>query len=290
MAKILIMTDSASDITKEQEESLNIKVMNFKVAVGEDSYVSRVDFDNEEFFKILEAYDGIPATSQITVFEYEEEFERIYNEGYTDIINITINANASSTFSNAVMARENFYESHPEAREKFRIYNIDSANYTCAYGYPVVIAAQKALKGESAKEIVSFVKEWISKVQIYFAMYTLRYAKKSGRIPSAAAFVGEVLGLKPVMKICEGEITTAEKVRGDKAVVPKVIEMSMAEMIPQTPYIIIYGDDIAPADEVAAAMTKKLGYPPVEKVQIGAAITINAGPKVVGVAFKSKNR
>lgn len=290
MAKIIIMTDSACDITKEQEESLNIRMMNFKIAVGEDSYVSRVDFDNEKFFEILEAYDGIPATSQITVFEYEEEFEKIYNEGYTDVINITINANASATYGNAVMARDNFFEAHPEAKGKFNIYNIDSANYTCAYGYPVVVAAQKAQRGESAKEIVSFVKEWVSKVQIYFAMYTLRYAKKSGRIPSAAAFVGEVLGLKPVMKICEGEITTAEKVRGDKAVVPKVVDMTTAEMIPQTPYLIVYGDDIAPAEEVAAIMTKKLGYPPVELVQIGAAITINAGPKVVGVAFKSKNR
>lgn len=290
MAKILIMTDSACDITKEQEESLNIKVMNFKIAVGEDSYVSREDFDNEKFFEILNAYDGIPATSQITVFEYEDEFERIYNEGYSDIINVTINANGSATYNNAVMAANNFFEAHPEAVNKFHIYNLDSASYTCAYGYPVVVAAQKVQKGESAKEIVSFIKEWLSKVQIYFAMYTLRYAKKSGRIPSAAAFVGEVLGLKPVMKICEGEITTAEKVRGDKAVVPKVVDMTTAEMIPQTPYLIIYGDDIAPADEVAAIMTKKLGYPPVEKVQIGAAIAINAGPKVVGVAFKSKNR
>lgn len=284
------MTDSASDITKEQEESLDIKVVNFKIAVGDDSYTSRVDFDNEKFYDILDNYDGVPATSQITVLEYEQEFLSAYEEGYSDIINITINAKGSATYGNAVMAAENFFGEHPDAKKKFRIYNIDSRSYCGSYGYAVIEAAKKALKCESAKEIVSFVNEWLSKAVIYFAPYSLKYAKKSGRIPSAAAFVGEVLGLKPIMKIADGEIITAEKVRGDKAVVPKILELSTSEMIPQTPYSIIYGNDKSVGEEMEAAMVKKLGYPPAERFQIGAAIAINAGPKVAGVVFKSKLR
>ena len=290
MPKIKIMTDSASDITYEQEKEYDIKVMNFKLAVGDKSYVSREDFDNEKFYEILDKFDGIPVTSQITIFEYTEQFEKYYSEGYTDIINVTINANGSATFSNAVLAAEQFYEEHPDAKDKFHIYNIDSANYTGAYGYPICQAAVKIQKGATAKEAVDFINDWISKVVIYFAPYSLKYAKKSGRIPSAAAFVGEVLGLKPIMRICEGEIKTADKVRGDKAVVPKIEQLTMEEIIPQTPYCIVYGSDESVKDDMVKAMTKRLGYPPDDCFQIGAAISINAGTKVTGVIFKSKKR
>lgn len=290
MPKIKLMTDSASDISYEYEKKYDIKVMNFKLAVGDRSYVSREDFDNEGFYKILQDYDGIPVHSQITVFEYTEEFEKYYADGYTDVINVTINANGSATFSNAQLAAEQFFDEHPEAKGKFNIYNIDSANYTGAYGYPVIQAAVKISKGASPEEVVDFINDWISKTVIYFAPYTLKYAKKSGRIPSAAAFVGEVLGLRPIMRICEGEIKTADKVRGDKTIVPKIEELTAEEIIPQTPYSIVYGNDRSVADEMAKAMTRKLGYPPEEFFQIGAVIAINAGPKVTGVIFKSRKR
>jgi len=121
-------------------------------------------------------------------------------------------------------------------------------------------------------------------------MYTLKYARKSGRIPSAAAFVGEVLGLKPIMRICDGEIKTHEKIRGDKAIMPKIESLVSSEIIPQTPYCIIYGSDLEARDEMARVMTKKLGYPPADFYQIGAVISVNAGPQVVGVMFKSRTR
>lgn len=290
MAKIKLMSDSACDITYEQEKKYDIKLMNFQLAIEDKSFTSRVDFDNEKFYKMLDEYDGIPTHSQITAFQYEEEFEKIYNEGYTDVINVTINKNASSTYTNAVMGAENFFENHPDAKGKFNIYNIDSESYTATYGYPLCQAGIKIQKGASAVEVVNFIKEWLSKAVIYFAMYSLKYARKSGRIPSAAAFVGEVLGLKPIMKICDGEIKTHEKVRGEKAVMPKLESLVVNEIIPQTPYCIIYGSDESERDELAQIMTKKLGYPPADFFQIGAVISCNAGPRVCGVCFKSKER
>lgn len=288
--KIKLMTDSASDITAENEKEFDIKIMNFKLALGENSYTSRVDFNNDKFYEMLEGYEGFPTTSQITAFEYEEEFEKYYKAGYSDIINVTINGNGSATFNNAVMAAENFYENHPDKKGKFNIYNIDGESYTGGYGFAVVQAGAKIAKGANAKEIVDFINDWISKAVIFFAPYTLKYAKKSGRIPSAAAFVGEVLGLRPIMRICEGQIKTDDKVRGDKAIVPKISSKVLDEIIPQTPYCIVYGNDISVRDEMAQAMTKKLGYPPSDYYQIGAAIAVNAGPKVTGVIFKSKKR
>ena len=133
------------------------------------------------------------------------------------------------------------------------------------------------------------MKDWIDNCVIFFAMYSLRYARKSGRIPSAAAFVGEVMGLKPIMRIEDNQIVTETKIRGDKAIVPKIVELVEGEMIPQTPYVIVYGCDDSVRDEMAQAMTKKMGYPPADFYQIGSEIATNAGPKVTGVIFKSSH-
>lgn len=288
MSKIKIMTDSASDITAENEKRLDILIMPFKVAFGEQSYTSRADFDNEKFYEMLDSYDGIPSTSQITAFDYAENFKKLYDEGYTDVINVTINSKGSSTYNNSVMAAKQFFEENPKADGKFNIYNIDGKSYTGGYGYAVVEAAKKASRGTSAKEIVDYVTDWVENCVIFFGMYSLKYAKKSGRIPAAAAFVGEVMGLRPISRIQNNQITTESKVRGDKAIVPKILDLTTAEMIPQTPYCIVYGNDRSVGDEMAQAMTKKLGYPPADFYQIGAEVSVNAGPKVTGVIFKSQ--
>lgn len=216
MEKIKIFTDSASDITHENEKHLDIGMFNFNIAMGEKSYVSRVDFNNEEFYKLMGEYDGIPTTSQITAYEFQEMYEKFYKEGYTDLIGILINSEGSATYENSLMAYKLFVEEHPEAEGKFRVHSIDSRNYSGAYGYAVVEAAKMVGEGKSAAEIVAFVKDWVDHCVIYFVPYTLKYASKSGRIPSAAAFVGDKLGIKPVMRIYDHKISTALTVRGEK--------------------------------------------------------------------------
>lgn len=289
MAKIKIMTDSASDITEKAEKELDILIVPFKVTLGDKGYTSRVDFDNEQFYKMMDEFDGMPTHSQITSFEFLEIFERLYKEGYTDVINVTINKEGSATNGNSLLATEQFFDENPEAKGKFNIYTIDGVSYTGGYGYAVTQAAIKAQRGESAKDIVDFVEDWVRSCTIFFAPYTLKYAKKSGRIPSAAAFAGELMGLRPIMRIQDNKIVTNSKVRGDKNIIPEILKLTANEIIPQTPYSIVYGKDRSVAEEMAAVMTKKLGYPPVEFYQIGAAIAINAGPKVVGTIFKRKS-
>ncbi|MBR1723508.1 MAG: DegV family EDD domain-containing protein, partial [Ruminococcus sp.] len=171
MAKIKIMTDSASDLSTEVEKELDILVVPFKVALGDKSYVSRVDFDNEMFYQMMEDFGGMPTHSQITPFEYDEIFEELFQQGYTDVINVTINKEGSSTYSNACLSAKNFFEEHPERKGKFNIYNIDGVGYTGAYGYPVTQAAIKARRGESAAQIVDYVEDWVKNCTIFFAMY-----------------------------------------------------------------------------------------------------------------------
>ena len=115
----------------------------------------------------------------------------------------------------------------------------------------------------------------------------MKYAAKSGRIPTAAAFLGTKLNLKPVMKIFDNGITTAAKCRGERKLVEKVAEMSIANMEQGSPYELIYGNDPACLEELRRLMVQQLGYEPAA-CQIGAAVAANSGPRVVGAAFTRK--
>jgi DegV family protein with EDD domain len=247
-----------------------------------------VDIDDEQFYAMLEASDELPTTSQITVFQYGEVFEAAYKEGFTDVINTTINAEASGTYNSACLAARMFYESHPEAEKTFRIHNIDGVTYTAAYGYAVVCGAKMAQEGKNADEIVAFMKDFVEHYVIYFVPYTLEYASKSGRIPSAAAFVGELVGLKPIMRIADHKIATNDKIRGEKKIIPTLVKKALSEMVPGSEYMVVCGNTIEDRDSLEAAMTEAVGYAPSARYRIGAAITINAGPRTVGVAIRTK--
>ena len=288
MSKIKFITDSASDISVQDEQALGIQVLAFPVSFGDKTYLSRVDIGDEQFYEMLEASEELPTTSQITVFQYVEVFEAAYKDGFTDVINTTINAEASGTYNSACLAARMFYESCPEAEKTFRIHNIDGVTYTAAYGHAVITGARMAREGKEVDEIVAFMKDWIGRCVIYFVPYTLKYASKSGRIPSAAAFVGELVGLKPVMRIADHKIETNDKIRGEKKIIPTITKKALAEMEPGSEYIVICGSATDERDALEAAMTEAVGYAPAARYRIGAAITINAGPRAVGVAVRAK--
>ena len=181
-----------------------------------------------------------------------------------------------------------FFEEHPEAKGKINIYPIDGRSYSCAYGYPVTVAAKMLNDGKKTKAIVEYLEDYMSRSIIYAGLYTLKYAGKSGRIPSAAAFVGDALGLKPLMRICDNEITTKDKVRGEKKIIPAVIEKISEVIEPKSDYVVVYGDDEGVRDQMIEKATEFFGYPPADCYRIGAAIAINAGPKVVGISCLRK--
>ena len=289
MEKIIrIMTDSASDIPRDIEEKYNIDIIRIHVTVGEKSFKDR-DISNEEFYELITNSNIFPTHSQITAYEFETIYNKYYMQGCTDLIYIAIASNGSNTYSAALMARDSFFEQNPNAKDKFRIHILDSGNYTGVEGYPVVQAAIKLSKGASVEEIIAFVEDWSAHAQVIFGCYTLEFVKRSGRVSTAAAFVGEMLGLRPILKIKQGISSTLAKVRGDKAVIPKIVEFTAAEIIPQTPYCLVYGIDYDLREQMEKEITKKLGYPPEMSFQIGASVASNVGPYVVGTIFKKKD-
>lgn len=290
MRKIKIVTDSASDVPFEAEQKYGIKVLGFSVAVDGKAYTERKDFTQAEFFGMLKNCSRIPTTAQYTFMQFEELWEELWKEGWSDVIYIGLNAKASATFGNSLMARDSFYENHPEAKGEMNIHCVDSGTYSLGYGYPVVQAAVKAERGAGVQEILSYLDNWFACNSIFFTPYTLEYVKKSGRVSAAAAFVGELMGLKPVISFPDGESKVIDKVRGDKAVIPSLVKYAVKNMIPHTEYIILVGSCGDKAKVLAAEMEKAVGYPPAMVGTIGAAIAINAGPEALGILIKDKTR
>lgn len=287
--KIKIITDSASDIPAEYAKKYSIEILCFPVVIGDRSFRER-DIPNMEFYEILINTKDLPHHSQITTFEFEETFTKYYNDGFTDLIYVSIASKGSNTHSAALLAKKNFFEEHPDAKDKINIFIIDSGNYTGTYGYPVIQAAAKAEKGMSPTEIIAYLEDWFSCAEVHFACFTLEYVKRSGRVSTAAAFVGEMLGLRPIIKIADGISSTDAKVRGDKAIIPKMVEVTMENIIPQTPYVVMTSYLEEEGKDFTREVTRALGYPPEMTFQIGTCIASNSGPKIIGIAFKSKTR
>lgn len=286
MSKLKIITDSASDITYAEEAAYGIRVIPFPIALDGKSYLSRVDFDNQGFYTLMNQHpDALPTTSQITPFQFQEMMEEEVAKGADELMFLLINSKGSATYSNAVMAKDAYFEEHPEQQGKVKIAVIDSRGYSLLYGYLAVEAAKRAMDGETLETLEPYVRAALEKRMIYFGIYSLKYAGKSGRIPSAAAFWGDKLGLKPVMKIFDHEITTAAKARGEQRLISMVADLVVRDIVPGTPYQLIYGAVVEDMEKLRLALTERLGYGPTGAYQIGAAIAANAGPRAVGVSF-----
>lgn len=286
MARIKFTTDSAADIPVSLREELSIQVLPFPIAMGDREYADGFDFTPEEFYDMLLSAPQIPTHAQLNPYVFEELFEQAYEAGYTDLIHTSINSKGSATCSNAFQARGDFYRDHPEAEETFHIHIIDALNYTMGYGWAVVQGAKMAAGGAEAREIVDYIQDWVDHVRVVFAPLDLRFAKKSGRVSAAAAFVGEALGLKPVMTFTDGESKILAKVRGEKAVAAKLVEMCKNGRKAGTPYLMIRGNNAEQSEKLLEACRQELGEEPALSYHIGGVIAINAGPNLIGIIYR----
>jgi DegV family protein with EDD domain len=288
MQKIKIITDSGSDIPNDIARQMDIGVLGFMINIDGKEFREKVDCTTEEFYEMFEKAVDLPKTGQIMPDVFEEHFKLAYDNGFTDIIYVSLASIGSGTYFNAVKAKESFFENNPDA--KIDIHVIDSKAYSGCYGYSVVQAAHKARKGEPVSEIVEYIKEWANSVEVYFTPYTLKYVRKSGRISAAAAFAGELLGLRPVICFLDAVSSVPKKIRGDKNVVPSLIKIAEENMIPKSPYCLILGSNKAHNEEMINEITKAFGYPPEIIFPVGATICSHAGPDLAAVVIRGKMR
>lgn len=286
MAKIKIATDSTADIPKALAAELAIAVLPLTILAGEKEYLDGVDITPEEFYHVLETTDKVPVSSQVSVTLYQELFEKTWKEGYTDLIHIALNSKGSGTYQAGVLAEEMFFEEYPEAAEQLRIHLIDSGTYSMAYGWAAVEAARMAARGEEVAAILAFVQDWVSHARPMLVPLSLQFVKKSGRVSAAAAFVGDVIGLKPLITFEQGESKIVAKARGEKKAVRELVELCRKERRAGTPYMLVYGNNEEQRSQLRELCMEMLDQPPTLEYPVGCIISINTGPNMVALIYR----
>ena len=287
MRKFAVLTDSACDLPQELAELHHIDIICFKLALDGEGYTERVDFTPEEFSQMLRTANGLPTTSQVTQFEFFDKFEEYDRAGVEELLYISINAQGSGTNAAAQRAAEEFKQAHPESPLKITI--VDSHSYSIVYGSQAIEAAKMLEDGKAMDEVVAYLDDMFARLEVLLGAYTLKIIRKSGRVSAAAAIAGDLLGIRPIFTLIDGESKVVKKVRGDKQVLSSIVTEMKNRMVPGTPYWVGVADRKYEADYVAAC-EKALGYPPVGAIHLGSAVCANTGPDAAGVLYEGAKR
>lgn len=283
MSKIKISTDSTSDIPASFREELNISVLPLTILHEDKEYRDGVDIIPTEFYKILDESPVLPVSSQVTATEYLSLYQRVWEEGYTDLIHVSLNGKGSGTYQAAVMTRDMFLEEHPGCN--LRIHIMDSRTYSMAYGMAVVEAARMAKEGASVEAIKAHIADWLVHTRPMFVPLNLKCVKKSGRVSPAAAFVGDAIGLKPLITFEDGEAKILSKVRGEAKAIAALVDICKKERRPGTSYCLVYGNNL-PAFEALKKACADFDQPPMAEYNVGCIISINTGPDMIGILYR----
>ena len=283
-----IIADSGCDITAEDEKRYGIDIMSFDVIMGSESLRERIDISGEDFLRKIADSEEIPKTSQITEFRFEEKFTECVNEGIKDVIVVLINSAGSATYANAVEAAERMKSEGRAGNTNFHI--LDSHTYSLGYGYPIVEAAKKLEAGQSMDRVLAYIEDWFDCCELYLMLFNLRHAKKSGRIKAASAVVGELMNIKPIVQMIDGETKVVVKPRGEKKAVDALVEYLQGRAIPKTPFVV--GRSLAAEleDEFIKKYEQKSGSKLAMINSVGSVVAANAGTSFIGVFIKGEKR
>lgn len=285
---VRIITDSGCDISPEAEKewAKYLVVMPFAVTINGETYLDRKDITPDEFYKVLKENDEIPKHSQITSIQFEDKYRELYAEGVRDIIVDVINSHGSQTWAQAKLAADGIKEELAD----LNVYVIDGRCYTLCYGYPILEACKKLSEGQTVESVVNYLLDWASHTEAFIIGFELRHMKKSGRISAAASFLGELMGLKPLIVLYDEKTEVLKKARGEKAVIEAAVETISSRMIPKTPYSVITTTRPDLEKEFIDKMTKKVGYSPALVEKCGVVVSCNAGPEFIGVIIRGQER
>lgn len=285
--KIRVATDSTADIPQEFVEKHNIAVLPLTIRHEDKEYRDGIDITPQQMFEILDTAKVLPVSAQVALPLYTELFMDTWQQGYSDLIQITINAKGSGTYQTAVLARTMFFEEHPEAEGSLTIHIIDSGTYSMAYGIGVIEAARLVQEGADLAQVLAHIDDWMAHTRPMFVPLDLKCVKKSGRISPAAAFVGDAMGLKPMITFEGGEAKILEKIRGEKKAITQLVARCMKERRPGTNYALVYGKNDEAYQAFKAACAEVMDIPPITEYPVGCIIAINTGPNMIGILYRT---
>jgi len=281
MNKITIFSDSTCDLNKELVEQYNVKIMPLYVTFDEAIYKDGVDITPSELYKKVDELKKLPKTSAASVGDFIELFNKELEEG-NDVIMFTISSKFSSTYQNALLAKENVDSSRVEV--------IDSLNLSTSIGLEILKACKLRDMGKNIHEIKEEIDKIIPKVRCKFAIESLEYLHKGGRCSGASRLFGTLLQLKPVIAVVDGAMQVDAKTRGKR----KALEYMLTDIIDNKDtvdldYIMVTHTY---ADEEALELQSRLkeAFPTANVVinNAGCVISSHCGKGTIGILYISK--
>ncbi len=279
---VKLVTDSTSYIADSLCDEFDIKVASLGVCFPDEFFLeTKVDYDY--FYDKIDQGGIVPTSSQPAPGLFYKIFEQIVSNG-DEALGIFISTGISGTCSSAATAREMILEKYPEARIEI----VDSLNVCMGLGLQVLAAAEAAREGKTMEQVIESAHSVRDRVHFYFVPLTLDYLQKGGRIGGAAALIGSVLSIKPILYITsDGKIDVYEKVRGLQAAVKHLYKILKKDIdLHGLRKLVVHEvHDPDRGQEVAREIGDNLGIKDIPVLSIGPVIGLHVGPGSFGIVY-----
>jgi len=277
MSKVKIVVDSTADIPHELAAELDIRVVPLNVHFGDRVFLDLVELSPGEFYKMLETDPEHPRTSQPSPGDFAKVYEELTKDG-SSVVSIHISSDLSGTYQSAELGKAMVSSGEIEV--------IDSRGASMVFGLLAIDAARAAKRDESFEKIVADVKDRISRVKVIFAVDTLEYLVRNGRIGKAQGLLGSLLSIKPLLTLEDGFVAPLEKVRGANKVMPRMVELFGETLDPDRPAraCIIHANSPERAERLKVMLLED--YDLDEELivtELGPVIGTHAGPGTLGL-------
>jgi len=213
--RICIVTDSTCDLPEAVVRQYNISVVPLHINQGDKSFLDGIELTREEFYSRLPDYDPSPTTSTPSPETFRQKYEQLADEGAQSILSIHISESLSATINSARMAAEQF--------KRIPVTVLDSTQLSLGLGFIVEKAAQLAELGHKTEEIINALHELMKRTYVFASLKTLEYLRRSGRMHFAMARIGEILQIKPLLHMNQGN-PTAHRTRTQSRATERLFE------------------------------------------------------------------
>ena len=280
---IAVVTDSTAYIPEEALGNLCIPVIPLWLIWGEDRFRDGVDIDPIAFYHRLQADKTFPTTSQPSAGEFVDFFRRVAAERDTDtIVGIHISSGISGTVASAEAAKSQLPD--------LNITVVDSASTAMGLGFVVLAAARAAAAECSLEEVIAAAEETRGQLNVLFAVDTLEYLHRGGRIGGAKRLLGTALNIKPLLHLDGGHVEPLLQVRTKRRAIARMLEVAEDRLNgkPMLEAAIIDADSSEEGGEVAELVRRRFGVSTVYRSAVSPVIGTHVGPGAVGLCFCSE--
>lgn len=276
--KIVVVTDSSAYIPATALRGLNIPVIPLWLIWGDERFRDGVDIDPPTFYRRLRESKMFPTTSQPSAGEFVEFFRQV-GAGADAIVGVFISSKLSGTIPSAEAAKEQLPE--------MTIRIVDSLSTSMGLGFSALAAAQAAAAGKSLDEVVAAAEDVRDRMHVLFAVDTLEYLHRGGRIGGAKRFLGTALNIKPLLHLEDGRVEALAQVRTKRKAVAQMLDVVEERLggKPMAEVSVLDVDAPEEGDALAKEVEERFRISPVYRTTVSPVIGTHAGPGTVGICF-----